>query len=406
MKKLNISAPVRFIVWGLLPLLIFGISLPFFSTHPMNYAKELIDLCLTWFIVYSIGFLIPFILLRRIWFVIFITLFNASLFFKLSFYYLYNSKLTLSAFYILFETNKNEATEYLTVYLDWFVVLVFMLIGFALYKQFRLLFSKNPANYSLFLYNRLDLRNLFIGLLLIAGVLFSGVVIQKKLMAYNTYYTVKNAYLAYEEMQQVFQSNLAKPLSPNFNNVKSEDAPQTYVVVIGESTTSKNMSLYGYHRKTNPRLEEIQDDLLLFENVIAPHAHTIPSLNKMFTLSNYENPEALELGSAIQLANAAGFETFWISNQQPLGIYENMVTLLSKACDLQLFISEENLQYGSYDEKLLPPLATALQHAAPKKLIFLHLIGTHSVYKHRYPKELTYLKIRHKPSFLLLQPSH
>src|SRR5690606_14130732 len=100
------------------------------------------------------------------------------------------------------------------------------------------------------------------------------------------------------------------------------DAPQTYVVIIGESTSARNMGLYGYYRNTNPLLTEIKDELLIFNDVISPHTHTIPSLNKMLSLSNFENPDVIHCGSIVQLANAAGFSTYWISNQQPIGIHE------------------------------------------------------------------------------------
>ena len=392
MRKTLNQIPIRFLLWGLMPLILFAIILPFYSNHFLNYAREIIDATLTWFIIYALGFLLSFKVVKRFWFFVTLTLFSFSIFFKLSFYYLYESKLTLSAFYILFETNASEAGEFLSTYFNWFVIVLFLILFFALYKQYQSLFSKTPTKYSIDVYSSFKIKNVLIASFLLGGVFISGYVIKKKLSAYNIYYSTKNAYMGYEEMQRVFQSNLAKPTSNHFSGIISKDIPQTYVVVIGESTTSKNMSLYGYYRKTNPKLEEIRDELLVFNNVIAPNAHTIPSLNKVLTLSNYENIKAIEMGSALQLANGAGFETYWISNQQPLGIYENMVTLLSKACDNQIFLSEENSRYGSPDEVVFPHLKSALQDTAKKKLIIVHLMGTHSVYKYRYPESFNIFK--------------
>ena len=54
--------------------------------------------------------------------------------------------------------------------------------------------------------------------------------------------------------------------------------PRTYVFIVGESANRNHLSLYGYKRNTTPKLEAMRDELVVFEDVISPDTHTIPSL--------------------------------------------------------------------------------------------------------------------------------
>lgn len=371
----------------------------FYTPNLMDYLREMIDLSLTCFLIYAIGFLIPIDFLKRLWLCLLLSLFSLIVFFKLSFYYLFESKLTLSAFYIILETNASETKDFFSLYFNWIIGTLFLLIFIPIVRQLHLLVAHQTRFNSLGLYNGHSKMNFRFTILIIGGIFISIYIINKKTKALNIAYTSIDAYKSYHEMQDIFKNDLGQSESDHFFNIKSEDHEQTYVLVIGESTTSRNMSLYGYERETNPLLEEIKDELLVFNDVISPHAHTIPSLNKALSFSNYENEEDYNLGSLIQVMNAANFETYWLSNQKPLGLYENMITLLSKASDQQVFLSEDNHQYGAYDEYLLDPLNELLSQSVNKKFIIVHLMGTHSVYKHRYPSKYDFFNDIPKTKF-------
>lgn len=60
------------------------------------------------------------------------------------------------------------------------------------------------------------------------------------------------------------------------------------LLYIGESTSSMHMSLYGYPRSTNPRLQKIlesKENLLVFDNVFSTHSYTTWSLMEALTFS-------------------------------------------------------------------------------------------------------------------------
>ena len=104
------------------------------------------------------------------------------------------------------------------------------------------------------------------------------------------------------------------------------------------------------------------------------------------TLANYENPKVSSQGSIIQLLNAAGFETFWLSNQRPLGPYESLITKLSASADYSKFITTAIARHSkTLDEALLTDLEIALKSRNPIRYLFCYLIGTHHDYEDRYP---------------------
>lgn len=166
----------------------------------------------------------------------------------------------------------------------------------------------------------------------------------------------------------------------------SPDA-ETHIFVIGESTTSRHMSIYGYPRQTNPALGAMRGELLLAKDACSSRSTTAPSLQDMLTFANREDAKPLlESANLLQIMRAAGYKIFWLSNQQMYGRFDNWSGLLSKAAQVREFVNKVGWTNGaSNDEALLPPLDAALADPAPRKLIVLHLLGAHAEYEHRYP---------------------
>lgn len=175
---------------------------------------------------------------------------------------------------------------------------------------------------------------------------------------------------------------------------KDEAVAQTYVVVIGESLSRNHMSLYGYPRKTTPFLDDLGQELIRFEDVVAPYAQTKPSLSVSLTEATLDNPKTFETSvSLVDIAKKAGFKVWWISNQQPRRL---PATHLSRVADKADFISHQfrGVMSERYDEFILPSYQEALQDQATHKLIIVHLMGSHLEYKSRYPQDKAYFKDR------------
>jgi hypothetical protein len=167
---------------------------------------------------------------------------------------------------------------------------------------------------------------------------------------------------------------------------------QTYVFIIGESLTRNHMSLYGYWRDTTPALEAVASEMAVFSDVVSPHSHTEESLELVLTLASQAN--GLRFADAsnyslIEMLRAAGFATWWISNHNSFGPWDNKVAVLAGGADHVRFSGARSgrLVSGPPDEVLLEPLAGALRDPAPRKAIFLHMLGNHWEYAKRYPPQ-------------------
>ena len=89
----------------------------------------------------------------------------------------------------------------------------------------------------------------------------------------------------------------------------------------------------------------------------------------------------------------AGYKTYWITNQQTLTKRNTMLTTFAKQADEQVFLNNARRQNSySLDEKVLVPFAEKLLNKDEKKLIVVHLLGTHMKYAYRYPKSYDHFK--------------
>jgi heptose-I-phosphate ethanolaminephosphotransferase len=168
--------------------------------------------------------------------------------------------------------------------------------------------------------------------------------------------------------------------------------PETHVIVIGESSTRNHMDIYGYFRPTTTKLNSIKEELIIFTDVISSHSHTMDVLEKALTLASLDNDldySHAEAYSVMELFKAAGVTTYWLSNQNRFGIWDNVVTIIAEGADHVTFVSDRvGDDYGaSPDEELLVPFREALEDDVETKVIFLHLMGTHAPYHRRYPPD-------------------
>ena len=162
------------------------------------------------------------------------------------------------------------------------------------------------------------------------------------------------------------------------------------VLVIGESHSKRHMSLYGYPRDTTPKLVQRSrvDNLIVFENAYSNHTHTTQSLSFALTEANQYNGKSwTTTPSFIDVARQAGIRTYWISNQQMLGLWHNGVALLAKESETVVSINKKIGRLkkpDKQDEALIPHLRDALREPG-EKLIVIHLIGSHFSYCIRFP---------------------
>jgi heptose-I-phosphate ethanolaminephosphotransferase len=187
-------------------------------------------------------------------------------------------------------------------------------------------------------------------------------------------------------MQDMLNSASKIPPLKNFTDSMANQ-PATLVLVIGESTNRQRMSLYGYPRQTTPELDKLKDQLAVFDNVITPRPYTIEALQQVLTFADEEHPDLyLTTPSLVSMMKQAGYKTFWITNQQTMTKRNTMLTTFSEQADEQVYLNNNrNQNAAQYDGDVIEPFNKALADAAPRKLIVVHLLGTHMSYQYRYP---------------------
>ncbi|MBI4403388.1 MAG: sulfatase-like hydrolase/transferase [Deltaproteobacteria bacterium] len=146
------------------------------------------------------------------------------------------------------------------------------------------------------------------------------------------------------------------------------------IVVIGESTTRRHMSVYGYSRKTTPFLDSIRNKLLIHTDVVSPHSHTVRALTPFLSRPS---------GTLVAQLRRHGFNTYWFSSQNEYGVWDNPISLIAKQAHVYKFIRPSVGTYyrpGYYDESLLPLLENSMKDPASPKVVVLHLYSTHAPY--------------------------
>lgn len=315
------------------------------------------------------------------------------------YYLIYGQELTQSLMFIVFESNTLESKEYLLNYISAGVIFSFIA------------FTAIPV----FIWTRIKpfeiaKKSAVIASLVIFSVIFLTPAIKavrhNMLKAYNSMehhmsaappWQLMFGYNNYQrELKSIEQNLLTLNKIPPLANLTEvpKTLPTTVVIVIGESTTRTHMSLYGYPRNTNPKLSSIKDNLVTFDNVFSSRPTTIESLEQVLTFANQQHPDDYKTTpSIINMMKQAGYKTYWITNQQTMTKRNTMLTTFAKQADEQVFLNNARQQNSySFDGKVLAPFAEKLANQDEKKLIIVHLLGTHMKYIYRYPDAYNYFK--------------
>lgn len=173
------------------------------------------------------------------------------------------------------------------------------------------------------------------------------------------------------------------------------EAIKNIVLIIGESTQRDVMQIYDSSRSTTPILAEMQKkgEILVFSDVISPHAQTTLSLRKVLTFSNFENQSTpwYQQDNLVSLFKRSGYPVYWISNQLDIeSMYSSSTRIIASLSDVSIFVSRFKRHFDEvfYDEKILPELDEIRKaHQQEKGVFILHLMGAHSSYGNRYPSE-------------------
>lgn len=182
-----------------------------------------------------------------------------------------------------------------------------------------------------------------------------------------------------------------KALIASLDSIKHQGRPGLFVVIIGESQTRDRMSAYGYERETTPWLASKRHDqhFVLMENSYSCYPQTVQALGQALTShSQFSSLSLADSPSIVEIANAAGYEVTWLSNQNRLGGWDTPTTVIANQAGLQVWLNStigKKIQSPHFDDALLGELAKIPSVQDKKSLVFLHVLGCHSHYHERYP---------------------
>ena len=356
------------------------------------FLKDVVRTFPVCFLVLAPAFVIPQYLKIYLYVVHFV--FMPLMFLELGHIFLFKTRIGLNTFFTLFVSNMKETKEFLTQNIP----PVLFVLG-VLFMGLPLVFLSKVEPLSLSLSSQIGgfflclvlsipfVRNLFK-----TGFKFKdGYVLNPYSNVIYHFFEYKRTY---GELKKILEKNTSKPFEKIQTDL-SEETPETYVVIIGESANRTHLQLYGYERETTPFSNKRKDELFVFNKVVSPFAQTMPVLEKVLTFADREHPEFLtQKGTIVDFFKQAGFKTYWLSNQYALS--DTLVTAISSHADWEKsynFSGMKRFEKTGFDGDMIPDVEKIIQDkSALKKVIFIHLIGSHSAYTNRYPAEWSFFK--------------
>lgn len=277
-----------------------------------------------------------------------------------------SSTFSSSYMYLLLESSLSELNEFAGGYFSPKILIAF-LIFISLFFYLRRLKFTPFLKYS----NLLATSFLFVGVLFLK---FTG------LIESNAYHNIVRGTYGYYKLQNSikFETEIDK------KDIIVSSENEVLVILLGESTTRNNMQLYGYDRQTTPLLNQIENELFVYNNVISTDVFTLKAVPKILTSLTGKISEDSAL-DVVRIFKSAGFDTYWLSNQRPISYHDNAISkIASGSKDFKFYNHLIDKNTKVLDEKMLPDYNAILDKPG-KKLIVLRLIGTHFDYDNRYP---------------------
>ncbi|XEG67697.1 phosphoethanolamine transferase [Edwardsiella tarda] len=195
----------------------------------------------------------------------------------------------------------------------------------------------------------------------------------------------------------------ANELSKYTNGNNWEDIHQTrktkyddYILIIGESARRDYFHTYGYPIENTPFIDMVNGTIV--NGLESADTYTIGSLRLMLTQGDKEKRKPNYNMNIIGMANKAGFETYWLSNQGQFGTWDTPISSIAKTANYSYFTKTKG-----YDENNMPDSFLTIKlkkiisdKTDNKRFIVLHLIGSHPYVCDRVKNMEHPFKAKHK----------
>ena len=334
--------------------------------------------------------MLPYILSKKKWiFISFASLIFIENLLNLIHIIIVKGAVTVSSLFIIANTNLLESADFLELKMGFHFLLLLHYIAlfvFSLLKIPQVIFSRKSVIFSVIV--------LAYSIIFLTENIVHARFVRKALPA-----TTKTV-IEFQREMETYKSLKNRELLKLEATIKDADTCRRIcVLVIGESANRNHLGLYGYERNTTPKFSA-RKDIVVYSDVVNPYSHTLAAVLALYTEATLENQKSVdECVSLLDIFYSAGYKTFWLSNQSPVGVYDNAVFNMAQTAENVKFVnigsnsSFESTLKNSYDELLLPELLKILT-ANPTQNLFItiHLMGSHAAYSKRYPPKFEYFK--------------
>ena len=215
-------------------------------------------------------------------------------------------------------------------------------------------------------------------------------------------------HLAKKEMQRAVDVtvNMRRDAKFAFN-----DTVQV-VLVIGESFNKWHSPLYGYQLNTTPRMVQERDSgkLFVFNDVLSPFNQTSPVMKNMLCCNSLAHDEPwCESPYFPAILRQAGYNIIFWDNQKDVGQgHISSFALNSFLYDprmVELCYTEVNENRFEYDGMLIDDFMQKHDNLHGRNFLMLHLYGQHFDAVNMFPKERQFLRfnadsIQRRDSFI------
>jgi len=270
-------------------------------------------------------------------------------------------------------TNMEESTEILTIF-PWYSYVV----GLFIFALGVIAVRRKPEQKS---WGRLDSLCLAVSVaaFFVAPVqnLAWGGVFKLKDTGYPVVRFVKDVVVNNQEVvdEQARMSALSQ-MKDTWNVLAVKPKYHIYMVVIGESARRDALGAFGGHWNNTPFASTVNGTL--FTDYVAASGSTQKSLG--LTLNRVVDNKPQYQDNFVTLANRAGFQSWWFSNQGQIGEYDTAIASIAKRADEVQFLKSGDFEAdkNTRDEALLKMTEQVFStHRTQPQLIVLHLMGSH-----------------------------
>ena len=305
----------------------------------------------------------------------------------------YGTLLTLGGISSMFESNTSEAGDFFLLYIkDWLpaILLTTSIIMLSVHEARSITIRKKYI----------------VGFLVIALSLnFASIFLSRgegeRVTAYEEFNTAPDLFiqtsmsvriplgvnsfistLSYWNEMRKFreEATLPKVLMPGLSYSQKNVSPQTIFLVIGESSLRTHYSLYGYDLPTTPFLDSLNTaGNLLYYNAFSVAPITREALRMSLSFASpLDVAPFTKNENVVTMANLAGYESYWFSNQDKVGMHDSFIGLLASYAKTSKFY-----RFEKDDIQLLKDVSEQYD-LSKKQIFFIHLKGSHLDYKDKY----------------------